>query len=314
MTTIPTREEIEELVKFCRAELADRLVDGVEEQLFNAYPAYVHAAQRAFAIAERLPALVGERDRCAAIADREAAAEADDYDAFAAGRSVGARMIALKIRGGEPVDTSNVVNLRRADDAFEEAARQIYGTWSDASGYVPWVLGGNSDRQTDARIAARRVLAPLIAERDALKKERDEAIANEERVSKGSAGLVALTETITDEYLSRAQSAKAERDRLAAEVERLTKELDDAVDRLAETERALAAARATITRLTDALKATGSVASALLNHFNPTNLPEAVAQQWFALHDQVTVFNAGVLAQSDAPKTHEPAHEKGNDK
>jgi hypothetical protein len=85
-------------------------------------------------------------------------------------------------------------------------------------------------------------------------------------------------------------------------------------DRLAETERALAAARATITRLTDALKATGSVASALLNHFNPTNLPEAVAQQWFALHDQVTVFNAGVLAQSDAPKTHEPAHEKGNDK
>lgn len=40
---------------------------------------------------------------------------------------------------------------KRADRQLEAAARQIYESWSDQSGYVPWVEGGNSLKQDEAR-------------------------------------------------------------------------------------------------------------------------------------------------------------------
>lgn len=45
-----------------------------------------------------------------------------------------------------------------AGDVVEIAAKTIYDTWSATPGYVPWIAGGNSDRQIDARRIAKRVI------------------------------------------------------------------------------------------------------------------------------------------------------------
>lgn len=51
-----------------------------------------------------------------------------------------------------------VVLERDAGLAFEEKARELYDCWKGLAGWVPWVEGGNSDRQNDARrIAATGV-------------------------------------------------------------------------------------------------------------------------------------------------------------
>lgn len=44
-------------------------------------------------------------------------------------------------------------------DAVEERAQTIYESWKDQPGWVPWVSGGNSTRQDDARATARAQLA-----------------------------------------------------------------------------------------------------------------------------------------------------------
>lgn len=43
--------------------------------------------------------------------------------------------------------------------AIELAAQAVYESWSDKPGYVPWQPGGNSERQGDARLIARRTAA-----------------------------------------------------------------------------------------------------------------------------------------------------------
>jgi hypothetical protein len=42
--------------------------------------------------------------------------------------------------------------------AIEEKAREIYNGWKDMPGWVPWVEGGNSHKQGDARNLARAAL------------------------------------------------------------------------------------------------------------------------------------------------------------
>jgi len=39
--------------------------------------------------------------------------------------------------------------------AFDDRAKLIYDTWSDHTGWVPWVENGNSDKQNEARRIAR---------------------------------------------------------------------------------------------------------------------------------------------------------------
>lgn len=41
----------------------------------------------------------------------------------------------------------------------EEVARVVYETWFWSPDFVPWVVGGNSDKQFDARKAADGILA-----------------------------------------------------------------------------------------------------------------------------------------------------------
>lgn len=50
----------------------------------------------------------------------------------------------------------------------EAVAREVYNTFSDQVGFVPWVEGGNSDKQFEARRVANRILAlsPAQAERE----------------------------------------------------------------------------------------------------------------------------------------------------
>lgn len=40
----------------------------------------------------------------------------------------------------------------------EEIAKVIYEQWSDKRGYVPWVAGGNSMKQVEAREMSRKIL------------------------------------------------------------------------------------------------------------------------------------------------------------
>jgi hypothetical protein len=54
--------------------------------------------------------------------------------------------------------------LKTAFKLREDAAQRIYETWAAAPGYAPWVVGGNSWRQDDARRVADKIVAPLIAE------------------------------------------------------------------------------------------------------------------------------------------------------
>lgn len=39
---------------------------------------------------------------------------------------------------------------------IEERAKEIYETWKDQEGYLPWVEGGNSLKQDEARRIAQR--------------------------------------------------------------------------------------------------------------------------------------------------------------
>jgi hypothetical protein len=50
----------------------------------------------------------------------------------------------------------------------EAVAREVYNTFSDQEGFVPWVEGGNSHKQFEARRVANRILAlsPAHAERE----------------------------------------------------------------------------------------------------------------------------------------------------
>lgn len=48
----------------------------------------------------------------------------------------------------------------RSNPNFECAAERIYNTWSDQPGFVPWVPGGNSDKQDEARRLAAAAPAP----------------------------------------------------------------------------------------------------------------------------------------------------------
>jgi hypothetical protein len=41
----------------------------------------------------------------------------------------------------------------------EQIAQLVYNTWADRPGWVPWVEGGNSHRQTDARQVAAAIEA-----------------------------------------------------------------------------------------------------------------------------------------------------------
>lgn len=43
------------------------------------------------------------------------------------------------------------------DPAIETKAREIYGTWKDQDGWTPWVEGGNSNKQVEARRLAAKL-------------------------------------------------------------------------------------------------------------------------------------------------------------
>lgn len=45
------------------------------------------------------------------------------------------------------------------DKATEHEAQKIYESWSGQDGFVPWVVGGNSDKQDEARRLARAAMA-----------------------------------------------------------------------------------------------------------------------------------------------------------
>jgi len=44
------------------------------------------------------------------------------------------------------------------EDLIENLAPLIYDSWSFDAEYVPWIDGGNSDRQNEARAVARSVI------------------------------------------------------------------------------------------------------------------------------------------------------------
>jgi hypothetical protein len=50
--------------------------------------------------------------------------------------------------------------LKTAFKLREDAAQRIYETLAAAPGYAPWVVGGNSWRQDDARRVADKIVAP----------------------------------------------------------------------------------------------------------------------------------------------------------
>lgn len=52
-----------------------------------------------------------------------------------------------------------LVSVERAQ--FEAVAKTIYEQWSHLPGYVPWVIGGNSDKQDEARALARKALTEM---------------------------------------------------------------------------------------------------------------------------------------------------------
>lgn len=62
------------------------------------------------------------------------------------------------------VDATGAVRLNEVnfpvanDEAVEGMARVIYEQWAHKNGYIPWVPGGNSDMQKEARRLARAVV------------------------------------------------------------------------------------------------------------------------------------------------------------
>lgn len=65
---------------------------------------------------------------------------------------------ALKIAATLRGDQAWAVMPDPEAEAIEVKAREIYESWSGEEGYTPWVPGGNSLKQDDARRAARAAL------------------------------------------------------------------------------------------------------------------------------------------------------------
>jgi len=64
-------------------------------------------------------------------------------------------------------DALEAVEAERKDVlrlCVEVLAMEIYASWKDQDGYVPWVVKGNSLKQGDARAIARRRIDAAIAE------------------------------------------------------------------------------------------------------------------------------------------------------
>jgi len=55
-----------------------------------------------------------------------------------------------------------IASAGSADSAVEAVARVIYEQWNHVKGWVPWVDGGNSHKQDDARSLARAALAASL--------------------------------------------------------------------------------------------------------------------------------------------------------
>jgi ABC-type Fe3+-hydroxamate transport system substrate-binding protein len=56
------------------------------------------------------------------------------------------------VAAGIQVDKELIAQLRAENEALREAfAKHIYAGWSDDPSYVPWVSGGNSLKQDEAR-------------------------------------------------------------------------------------------------------------------------------------------------------------------
>lgn len=52
---------------------------------------------------------------------------------------------------GTDISSGAVITTKSFDNDLEIKAQEIYQTWADQEGYVPWVPGGNSDKQDEAR-------------------------------------------------------------------------------------------------------------------------------------------------------------------
>lgn len=351
----PTREEIDDLIEFCRDE-SDMRESGVFDS------EYVDKSRRALSIAERLPALLERETLKAAEPSKEAIEAAADgmLISLTANEYISVAEECLEL--GYAIDVAPLIAERDAlkdavaregerikeliadGEAFEEKTfRKIEGLNAEwdatkeemsrliaavskendnicqalgkALGY-PWFKDdqANFPQATEENgVCVGDHVAGSIAEEAAkvipsLTKERDRLAADVERLK----GEMTSLSRLHGELIARAGIAEGERDWFSAEVERLTKErreeelredarLGSALARTQSAEDSLATARATIAELREALVQTGEIALALLGHFNPTNIAEGAAQQWFALHDQITVFNAATLAKLDAP-------------
>lgn len=60
----------------------------------------------------------------------------------------------------DEVDPADVLDLIAENEALlEVAARATYEAWSQQPGYVPWVAGGNSLKQDEARAIVRAAMS-----------------------------------------------------------------------------------------------------------------------------------------------------------
>jgi hypothetical protein len=214
MTDFPTAEEIAELIEFCRDELEARKRSDLEDE-------YIPSAEHALAIAERLPALIAERETIKAL-ERVSSAPA------------WAASIAMKIANWIRYDWESLQEQRIAEKGLPQ--------WVNSGTYQ----GG----QLDLIDLAMSIAAPLIAERD--------------RLNEMLSHLGALAEAERDALV-------ADRDRLAAEVERVTEEKRQAqirhigtvehagaaLCRAEKAEASLATARETIAKLREDLESAG---------------------------------------------------------
>lgn len=82
-----------------------------------------------------------------------------DYAMFHADRVVSRNGIVLKDRAG----VSGAVNEEEMRLHVEAVAEEIYSGWHDQPGFKPWVRGGNSLKQDEARRLAREKLAARMA-------------------------------------------------------------------------------------------------------------------------------------------------------
>lgn len=57
--------------------------------------------------------------------------------------------------------TNRIISEALYQQVVEAVAEAIYNQWEGVEGFVPWFVGGNSDRQNFARSFARESLAAL---------------------------------------------------------------------------------------------------------------------------------------------------------